>query len=461
MARDEWAEAKAAHERADYATEFRLYQQLADAGDARAQTYLGVMYEKGRGVDAGFCGGAETGFARPPKQGDARAHCNVGSMYDRGRGVAQDYAEAMKWYRPRRGPGRRATRSTTSASCTSADAACQRDDVEAAQVVPQGRRAGLRARPVQPRRHVRQGPRRVRRTIAEAMKWFRKAADQNHAKAQFNIGFMYEHGHGVPQNYAGAMSWYRKAADQGDAAAQTNVGSMYATGRGVADRLCRGDEVVPAGGQPGRRHGAVQRRQPLRDRARRARRTTAVALKWYLKAAEQGDAVAQNHVGNMYATGQGVTRDYAEAMSWYTKAAEQGDASAQNNLGSMYAAGKAVPRDLVQAHKWYTLAAAHFPADEAAFRDKAIRNADSDRGEDVAGTDRGGAAARPRVEAPSEAVSPAEPRAVAGAEASAVAFQPPPSALMSPTLAVRRRPRIASAVRSLFKLAACSTTTTI
>jgi len=43
----------------------------------------------------------------------------------------------------------------------------------------------------------------------------------------------------------------------------------------------------------------------------------------------------------------------------------------------MFAAGKAVPRDLVQAHKWYTLAAAHFPPDEAAFRDKSVRNADS------------------------------------------------------------------------------------
>ncbi len=79
----------------------------------------------------------------------------------------------------------------------------------------------------------------------------------------------------------------------------------------------------------------------------------------------------------MYATGQGTAKDYPEAMRWYTKAAERCDASAQNNLGSMYATGKAVPRDLVQAHKWYTLAAAHFAPDEAAFRDKAVRNADT------------------------------------------------------------------------------------
>ena len=56
----------------------------------------------------------------------------------------------------------------------------------------------------------------VPQDYAEAMKWFRKAADQNHAKAQYNIGFMYEHGQGVPQNHHGAMTWYRKAADQGD-----------------------------------------------------------------------------------------------------------------------------------------------------------------------------------------------------------------------------------------------------
>ncbi len=33
------------------------------------------------------------------EQGDADAQCSLGEMYDKGRGVAQDYAEAVKWYR--------------------------------------------------------------------------------------------------------------------------------------------------------------------------------------------------------------------------------------------------------------------------------------------------------------------------------------------------------------------------
>ena len=40
------------------------------------------------------------------------------------------------------------------------------------------------------------------------------------------LGGMYDNGHGVPQDYAQALTWYRKAADQGYAAAQFNLGSM-------------------------------------------------------------------------------------------------------------------------------------------------------------------------------------------------------------------------------------------
>ena len=44
---------------------------------------------------------------------------------------------------------------------------------------------------------------------------------------------MYANERGVPQNDAQAVAWYRKAADQGLATAQYNLGTMYSTGRGV------------------------------------------------------------------------------------------------------------------------------------------------------------------------------------------------------------------------------------
>ncbi|WP_406569303.1 tetratricopeptide repeat protein, partial [Aeromonas veronii] len=66
------------------------------------------------------------------------------------------------------------------------------------------------------------------------MAWYRKAAEQGDAMAQFNLGAMYEQGKGVAQDDKQAVAWYRKAAEQGYAMAQSNLGGMYNTGSGVA-----------------------------------------------------------------------------------------------------------------------------------------------------------------------------------------------------------------------------------
>lgn len=55
----------------------------------------------------------------------------------------------------------------------------------------------------------------------------------------------------------------------------------------------------------------------------------AEAVKWYLKAAEQGDVRAQFLLGMCYEEGEGVTKGDAEAVKWYQKAAEQGHANSQ------------------------------------------------------------------------------------------------------------------------------------
>jgi TPR repeat protein len=82
------------------------------------------------------------------------------------------------------------------------------------------------------------------------------------------------------------------------------------------------------------------------------------ALKWYRKAAEQGDADAQTYLGRHY-NGEGVLQDYAEAVKWLRKAAEQGDEEAQNNLGWMYEKGNGVLQDRIAAHMWLNIATAN------------------------------------------------------------------------------------------------------
>ena len=156
--------------------------------------------------------------------------------------------------------------------------------------------------------------------LYEAVKWFRKAAEQGHAKAQFNLGLCYDEGNGVTKDPVEAVKWYRKAAEQGDAKAQYNLGFCYYNGSGVA-------------------------KDPYE------------AVKWYHKAAEQGHAKAQHNLGLCYVNGDGVTKDLYEAVKWFRKAAEQGEANAQFNLGLCYYKGYGVAKNRVEAVKWYRKAA--------------------------------------------------------------------------------------------------------
>jgi TPR repeat protein len=66
----------------------------------------------------------------------------------------------------------------------------------------------------------------VQQDFAQALIWFRKAAGQGDALAQYFLGVLYRDCNGVPQDKPQALAWYRKSADQGNALAQFDIGSM-------------------------------------------------------------------------------------------------------------------------------------------------------------------------------------------------------------------------------------------
>jgi hypothetical protein len=91
----------------------------------------------------------------------------------------------------------------------------------------------------------------------------------------------------------------------------------------------------------------------------------AEAVRWWRKAADQGNAEAQNSLGVAYASGEGVPQDFSEAVLWYRRAADQGDPAAQLNLGVSYGNGTGVPQDFAEAYFWENLAAALKKGDRA------------------------------------------------------------------------------------------------
>jgi uncharacterized protein len=81
------------------------------------------------------------------------------------------------------------------------------------------------------------------------------------------------------------------------------------------------------------------------------------ALREWQPLAKQGQAVAQYHLGLLYANGQGVPKDDAQARQWYENAANQGHLLAQVNLGILYDYGRGGPQDFRMAVRWYLRAA--------------------------------------------------------------------------------------------------------
>jgi Caspase domain/Sel1 repeat len=165
-----------------------------------------------------------------------------------------------------------------------------------------------------------------RKDYTEAMRRYRKAADQGNVYAQTSIGVLYEKGSGVTQDYAEAMRWYRKAADQGYAQALTNIGTLYRQGSGVTQDY-------------------------------------AEAMRWYRKGADRGNSSSLLNIGFLYEKGWGVTQDHVEAMRWYMKASDLGNAQAQYNIGQHYYNGSGVAKNYAEAMRWFRQAADRGRAD--------------------------------------------------------------------------------------------------
>jgi TPR repeat protein len=164
----------------------------------------------------------------------------------------------------------------------------------------------------------------VPKDLAQAAKWYRKAADGGNRRSMEILGTLYERGlGGLPKDDAQAVNWYRKAAEAGDAFGMDSLGNMYAAGRGGLAK----DDVQ--------------------------------AVSWWRKAAEAGNGAAMANLGAMYASGSGgLAKDDVQALSWYRKSAEAGDASGMRNLGIRYLTGQGgLTPDKGEAASWLGKAA--------------------------------------------------------------------------------------------------------
>ncbi len=226
--------------------------------------------------------------------------------------------------------------------------------------------------------------------LKEAMKWFLKAAEQDHKEAclyagshfswsasptndpskgfefflrgarlgdaacQYFAGQCYIFGEGTAANVPEGVRWAEKSANQGYATAQWALAGWYYQGEVVPRNLTNAIHYYQFRAEAG--DGRAQFRLGYIHATET--KNIPEAMKWFQKGAEKGDTSAQCNLALLYYKGgKGVASDWQEAAAWYRKAAEAGNAEAQANLAAMHRDGEGVPRDDGEAVKWFRKAA--------------------------------------------------------------------------------------------------------
>ena len=91
-------EGTTAYKAGNFKLAYEEFLKAAEQGDAEAQFYLGVMYDKGRGVPRDYVDAMQW-YRKAAVRGVAEAQYNLALMYDKGQGIKQDYMAAARWYR--------------------------------------------------------------------------------------------------------------------------------------------------------------------------------------------------------------------------------------------------------------------------------------------------------------------------------------------------------------------------
>ena len=346
-----------------------VFKNIADSGSIEAQTTLALCYKHGLGVTKDLAEMAKY-YKTAAEQGDAFSQHTYADCLANGEGVERNIEEALEWYQKAVDQGNEdAKKKLDELKKTIEEEVAKSDNESAEDWLKQGKEA------------------EEKKEYTEAIKWYRHAATQGLAEAQYRLGLCYENGNGIRKNRKTAASWYQKAAEQGNENAKKNLKELELSEKGSADDWYR------LGKEAEENHNDVETEKWYRKAAEAGHVESQYALAqyyynynrnhdnnkfrsdfltesfpWFKMAANQGHAESCYHIGYRFEHGLGVPMNEKEAAKWYQKAAEQGNENAKNNpiflskYGSSddwYRLGKEAEekKDYTEAVKWYRKAA--------------------------------------------------------------------------------------------------------
>ncbi len=352
----------------DEARALALLRKAADQGEPTAFYALGHFHEYGMGVPEDKTEAVRF-YRMGAEKGDPEAMAHLGLALQYGQGATEDLREAVRWYlRAAEMGDLLATRglaeiySETSSPVYDAVQSARWRRVAAER--GDGQSMNLLAYLLREGRGVRKDP-------AEAALWESRAQAQtikdwmldverhgagphrgafSGPNSAIELGDAWLKGeHGLKPDTAEALRWYRRAADAGDPYAMEILRDLYAEGK-----------YVPA--------------DPA-ESARWEQRRSEAEFKALIDLADGGDVEAMKRLSVIYLTGKDVEvrpasgpdipserpKDPVQAARWMRRAAEAGDPESMSGLAMMYAQGVGVPKDEAEAKRWADKAAAADP----------------------------------------------------------------------------------------------------
>jgi S1-C subfamily serine protease len=214
------------------------YRRAAEAGSRTAMLDLAHCLRKGIGTATNLFESAQW-YLKAAEAGELSAAYPLAVCYENGDGVRRDRNAATKWFEVFASRFNECTDSSEKANLYGAQCWAVAFDYRTGYNIP--------------------------KDVAEAIKWYRKAADAGDASAMYDLGLIFEKGDGVPQNYTHAYAWYCLCAAKGWASAATardllanlmtpsQIADSQREASAYAERKDTDPQTVPGGRKSGTR----------------------------------------------------------------------------------------------------------------------------------------------------------------------------------------------------------------
>ena len=181
-------------------------------------------------------------------------------------------------------------------------------------------------------------------------------AEKNDREAQNLLGYFFGNGFGTDKDLDKSFIYFKKSADQGDINSLTNIAKLYLMGEGVDQNKQKGVELLQQAANK-MDYDAIRTLGMMYYYGMDIQQDYQKAYELLYKCADLGDPEVQAMIAQMYLKGEGVKEDINKAVTWYEKSSEKDFPPALVNLGVMYANGEGVKKDFKKAFELYSRAA--------------------------------------------------------------------------------------------------------